>query len=348
MSEAVYFDGLSAARRAVALRFEAEALAVEDKDSGAALARWRYARLSSAERVKPGRLARLACADAPTARLHVSDAAAIAELLRRAPQLARGGDELSWRGIALAAVLSIAALAGFYLALPYAVRPLAKAIPLEWERGIGRQIADALTPARSCHNEEGWDALNAILAPLMEASGLNERVLIGVFADERNNAFAAPGAHIAVFHGLIAQAETPEEVAGVLAHELGHVIERHPTAALVRTSGLQALSGALFGEGVGSTLAGAGGLLLALSYSREDERAADAIAAEILDRAGVSKQGLARFFERLAKESGPALPAYVSTHPAPAARAARFADAPPREPILTPAQWQALKRICDD
>src|SRR5690606_26348291 len=105
---------------------------------------------------------------------------------------------------------------------------------------------------------------------------------VSVADDPQVNAFAAPGGRIVLLEGLLREAESPDEIAGVLAHEIGHVTERHPTAAALRLLGIQALLTGIFGDGsLASAAAGAGGLLVALSYSRDDERTADRLAAEL-------------------------------------------------------------------
>ncbi len=100
--------------------------------------------------------------------------------------------------------------------------------------------------------------------------------------------------------GLIAKADSPDEVAGVLAHEMGHGIEMHPETALVRALGLSAAAELMLG-GSGGTLANIGIVLAQLSYTRDAERNADRHALEILKGAGVSAQGLAEFFTRVTK-----------------------------------------------
>jgi predicted Zn-dependent protease len=98
--------------------------------------------------------------------------------------------------------------------------------------------------------------------------------------------------------GLIAKAQSPDEVAGVLAHELGHVALRHPEAAIVRVYGLQAII-SIFTAGQGAeTISSVAGILALLSYSREAEEEADAYASKVMDRAQIDPKGLRTFFTR--------------------------------------------------
>jgi predicted Zn-dependent protease len=169
------------------------------------------------------------------------------------------------------------------------------------------------------------------------------------------NAFALPGERIVIMRELIARAEAPEEVAGVLAHELGHVAGRHAEAQLIRATGLQLLFSAATGGG-GDTITTAAGLAAILRYSRAAEREADAYALATLRAAAIDPLGLKRFFERIRKEEGARptgafgnIGSIFSTHPGTDDRIKAIGPLPngiiPR-PVLSDAEWQALKKIC--
>ena len=162
------------------------------------------------------------------------------------------------------------------------------------------------------------------------------------------NAFAAPGGNIVIFKGLIDAAQSPDEVAGVLAHEMGHIIENHPVEFAVRQLGFKLLTTLLIGRD--GTALGIGQQLITLNYSRDAEREADAIAVERLRAANLRTDGLAKFLERLAdKESNlPEIFKYLSTHPASSDRASSVRQNPSgARPAMTETIWQALKNICD-
>ncbi len=112
------------------------------------------------------------------------------------------------------------------------------------------------------------------------------------------NAFATPGEQIVLTRGLIAKAESADEVAGVLGHEMGHGIEMHPETGIVRAIGLSAAVELMVGGG-GGTLGNVGMVLAQLSYTREAEREADDHALAILKKAQISHRGFADFFKRL-------------------------------------------------
>jgi predicted Zn-dependent protease len=151
-----------------------------------------------------------------------------------------------------------------------------------------------------------------------------------VVDDPSINAFAGPAGMIYVHTGTILAARNVSELAGVIAHEIGHVAERHVAenygkqraASVAHTAAV--LGGGLLGGSVGANAANlATGLGLAgvlNSFGREAEREADDFAVHVLPRAGYDPSGLPSFFETLIAEGGPSGPAFLSSHPAPRER----------------------------
>ena len=120
------------------------------------------------------------------------------------------------------------------------------------------------------------------------------------------NAFALPGGHIYVNRGLIERADNLSEFAGVLAHEIGHVAERHSVEQLQRAQnanmGLAVLYGVLLGRnpsGIEQAGIQLGGGAVFAGYSRDAEREADQVAVPYLVRSGYSPQGMVTFFQEL-------------------------------------------------
>jgi hypothetical protein len=146
--------------------------------------------------------------------------------------------------------------------------------------------------------------------------------------DPSINAFALPGGPIFVHSGLIAAAENEAQLAGVLAHEIAHVVLRHATSQASKANLLQfpaALAAAMIGQGsVGGQLGQAGlglGLnVLMLRYSRGAEEEADALGARIMAGAGYNPIEMAHFFEKLEAEGGSSAPQFLSSHPSPGNR----------------------------
>ena len=167
------------------------------------------------------------------------------------------------------------------------------------------------------------------------------------------NAFAVPGGYIYVNRGLVELAETEDELAGVLAHEIAHVVARHSTRAMSKQLLLTAVAmGASLAVSrkserwgdIIATAGGAGVLMAGLKYSRNDEYQADRLGAEIMQAAGYSPHGLATFFEKLQGKSagrgasrGARFLALVSTHPPTGERIARL------QPLLATASPPAIQ-----
>lgn len=147
---------------------------------------------------------------------------------------------------------------------------------------------------------------------------------IKVVDTDEVNAFALPGGYLYINRGLISIAEVEAELAGVIAHEIAHVVARHGAKAMTRQLGLEIILGIISGRNptgarrVVSQLAGVGGILSMLHHSRAAEREADALAVENLREAGYDPAGVTAFFEKLLEinDSEPgALAAMFATHP---------------------------------
>jgi predicted Zn-dependent protease len=143
------------------------------------------------------------------------------------------------------------------------------------------------------------------------------------------NAFALPGGPIFVNRGMLAAARNDGEVAGVIAHELSHVVLRHATAQATKTQKFQL--GAFAGQVIGSLIGGRTGAIVAngsqigigtylLKYSREYERESDLLGAQIMARAGYDPRHMANMFRTIAERSGNGGPEWLSDHPSPGNR----------------------------
>jgi Zn-dependent protease with chaperone function len=143
------------------------------------------------------------------------------------------------------------------------------------------------------------------------------------------NAFALPGGPMFVNRGMIDAAAGEGEVVGVMAHELAHVLLRHGTANATKAQGFQwgalagAVAGAVVGGGWGEAIAQGSQLGLGtwlLKYSREYEKQADLLGAQIMAKAGYDPRDLARMFETIAKQGSNGPPQWLSSHPNPGNR----------------------------
>jgi Zn-dependent protease with chaperone function len=143
------------------------------------------------------------------------------------------------------------------------------------------------------------------------------------------NAFALPGGPMFVNRGMIQAAGSEAEVAGVMAHELSHVVLRHGTAQA--SKGQKFAIGAIAGQILGAIVGGRTGSVIAqgseiglgtyfLKYGREYERQADLLGAQIMARAGYDPRAMARMFQTIEREGGARGPEWLSSHPNPGNR----------------------------
>jgi predicted Zn-dependent protease len=150
-----------------------------------------------------------------------------------------------------------------------------------------------------------------------------------VLADARTvNAFALPGGPVFITEGLLRLLKSEAELAGVLGHEIGHVIARHSSERLAKQQLTQGLLGALVVGSGDYTTAQIGqvvGSMINMSYGRDDELESDALGIRIMAEAGYDPRAMIRVMEVLAKASGGSRqPEFFSTHPAPENRSERI------------------------
>lgn len=175
--------------------------------------------------------------------------------------------------------------------------------------------------------EEIGQRLAAAIPPEFQHAGF--RYSFDVVNQREINAFALPGGPMFLNRGLIEAARTEGEMAGVMAHEISHVALRHGTAQATRGQKWQI--GATAGQILGAIIGGTAGTVLSygaqigaglklMSYSREFERQADLLGAQILARAGYDPREMANMFRTIERESGSGGPEWLSSHPNPGNR----------------------------
>ncbi len=351
-----YADGQTAGLAPVQVHLEAAGLAIVDAE-GARLGVWPYAELEAAEAIAAGRPVRLRLGDDKGARLTLEPASSLEALWRAAPQLRgrRRMDRRAWRRLALWA----ASIGGIGAVLVFGVPRLADAltglVPVSWEEATGGAIQREVIglfvdddAGAICAADAGRAALARLTERVAASIETDFRFTVTVANAKTVNAFAMPGGYIVILRGLIDFAESADEVAAVLAHEMAHVVRRHPTRGMIRNVGYSLVGDALFG---GSWAGGAGEMLIASSYGRDAETEADALGAEYLRAAGLRNDGNIVFFDRLKKKYGdmPRALALLSSHPLTDDRiAALRAQASDGDDALDEPDWQALRTICSD
>lgn len=346
-----YYDGHNAVAHVVTAAITAQGVDIVDT-GGELLARWPRDGLSLGGSLAEHGAVALTSTTTPDARLLVADAGAARTLALFLPHAVEAHRRRNRRTVTVYAGITIAILAAGAAMVQFLPNIAAPLVPFETKRIIGRSAFDGwFGDDPLCYALEGVSPLRRLSKRLGEAAEIDHPLKVLVVDNSMVNAFALPGGIVVLTRGLIAQAEGPDEVAGVLAHEIGHVRLDHPTVGMLRTMGISALLQLLSGGAGMETIANAGGTLAFLSYSRGAEAEADAAAVEILDRAGINAGGLSRFFVRLQQKEGDSsisgwLPGWLSTHPPSEARRQATARDAKGEPALDAAAWAGLQAIC--
>jgi predicted Zn-dependent protease len=279
---------------------------------------------------------------------------------RELTQGARGHQRtLRRRHALLVAGLATAALSAatlVFVVIPAASGPLARRTPPSFERQIGDNFEGQVgLGLHSCGGEAGQAALAAFGRRLGAAAGTPFDIRVRAVHAPMVNAFALPGGAIMVTDEMIDFTRSPDELSAVIAHETAHVRQRHVMQAVWRSFGFGVVLDAMVGGGTGAgqQLVLLVGSVTNLRYGRDAEAEADRIGQDLLAQQGLSSQGMATFFQRLAgaSEGKTALAAkeLMSDHPDSQRRAdASRRRAQPGASAFTPAEWRNIKAVCHD
>ncbi len=359
-----YHDGLTAAVHAVDLDHAAGMLVVRAGD-GAELARWPTGDLFAVPSRKHE--LRLGANGLPAgARVVVTGRENVGRVLATLPVLTEKRRQQTGREIRIAvtATVALAAVIVAYLyGVPLLAGRIAGLVPPAWEQSLGETVARQMEASLgdsgglvACDTDPDSLANRAIArfgAAVLEGSGSPFELDITVVKSDIPNAFALPGGRVFFFSALLDQAETPDEFAGVLAHEVGHVAYRHGMEQLISTAGTGALIGFILGDMTGiSVAAGLGATIIDARFSRDAERQADSFAAQAAERMDFNPAGLADLINRVGADDDFARAlALLSTHPLTEDRKAALEVLSQQrptglEPPFTAAEWNAIRAMC--
>jgi Zn-dependent protease with chaperone function len=231
---------------------------------------------------------------------------------------------LAWSvvgGVILATVL------GLWLGSDLLVEIAVSRIPVEWEQKLGESAyRDFLSHQEVMKQGPAVAALGEMTQRMTaQIPDSPYKFEVTVVKSDVVNAFALPGGYVVVFTGLMKKAESGEEVAGVLSHELNHVLQRHGLERIVKNLGLMTVAAIVFGnqQGLIGMMKQLGVELFTLKFGREQETEADLTGLQLLQRAKIDPSGMIKFFERLSEKDEGRME-WLSTHPMSAARAERL------------------------
>ena len=244
----------------------------------------------------------------------------------------------------------------FTWGVPSLAGPITAAIPISWEEKLGQFVQQEFTKEDEvCQNREMNEAIASIMDKLLRP--MNERPYqfqVTVVDSPMVNAMAAPGGYLIVFRGLLQDTDSPEELAGVLAHEIQHVMLRHGMRLIVQHVSMAFIIAALSGDASGMLSYGfqAAQTLQALSYSREAENQADEQGLALLQQAGINPEGMMSFFEKLGEDEEDSSPfRYFSTHPPTTERRNHLEDLASANPMeyrkfSVGQDWEITRDLC--
>ena len=260
------------------------------------------------------------------------------------------------RGLALAAIAVI-----LLVLLPSLAGILTNLLPIKREVALGETVLQQFQLIAGqeedesffCDDPKGIAVLHKMSDRIVQDLETEYDLKIYVIRQEMVNAFALPGGIILFTDALIQEAKTPEQVAGVLGHELGHILHRDPLRAAIYTTSTAGILSLLIGDFSGGALVYVlAQQTLNSSYTREAEQRADAFSVDRLSQNKIDLAGFAHFFEVLEQREA-ALPealSYFSTHALSKDRRERIERVARQQigtkRIITQEEWQALKSVC--
>ncbi len=355
---ATYFDGKSAQSHEVNIVDDGVNLIFSGAHTSQSI--WAIKGLHAIDPPTIGQPFRLTHDANPGARLIIRDQAFIDRLISRSAHLKGGYSSsdirhlLGWTfgGIAFFAMLG-------YVLINVLPGPVGRMLPNSWRDKSGLEMEQAMAgSAKKCSSPAADHAWAAMIASLAEGDPDLPPLTVHVYDLPMTNAFTVTGGHVIFTRALIEKADRPEEVAGVLAHEIGHVVNYHAEAQMVRLTGLSIFSSFFGSGGNGTATSNAVFVAAVLRNSRAAEEEADAYARNTLAKAHIDPSGLKVFFKKLLKIEGErkidnlalnTLGNIFSTHPGTEERIEKIAPLPSgvvAKQVLPEEDWAVLKALC--
>lgn len=359
MYNARYYDGKKASATDVTLEVYASRLHIfgTREESGAQLT-WMFEDIRTVTNPADGLPIRLRNAKDPAARLEINDAATWNAIYAPLKAQARIGLHISFSPLLLTglAALALVIFLALYQGVPYMAHYLTPYLPESVRNHASQEALKVLgAPEKICPWKEKSIFFTPLFTRLTDAAGIKHRGTVQVIKNSIPNAFTLPNGDIVMTSGLLEKSTSPDMLAGVLAHEIGHVVKDDAGEALVRSMGMQAVFMLMTGQGSESLDSRViAQLLWQNSYQRGQEREADRIAMEILRKAHIAPQPFITFFQEQAKgaDLGSGTLSYLSNHPSNEERITTLKQIaaegiwPPTSSTISAESWEALRKIC--
>ncbi len=222
---------------------------------------------------------------------------------------------------------------------------------------IGKAVWDLYKKTeKENKDEKAVKALDSIVDRICSKNNINrETIKVHLIIKNDINAFAMPGGHLVVYSGLIKAADNPDELAGVMAHEISHIELDHVMKKLIKEVGLSVLISMTSGNGGGEAIKQVSKILSSSAFDRKLEKEADISAVEYMINAKINPEPLAEFLYKLAenKEAESTYEGWLSTHPDSKKRAEYILEYSKNklknpQPSLSESSWKLLKENAED
>lgn len=341
--EATWYDGIEAVSKPVTVTLNQYALTICDDINKASIA-WRYDDIIVVNKIAADSLAQFTNKTIFGTRLLVKSQSDYEKIYRAIPK-----KHATIRAMTLGLKITgsiLLILLAFFVAVPSIINLIIGNLSLSTEETLGESYSHYFTQdVKICKDPDAERALNKLLFILKDKVASLRSYHIMILKDKEKNAFSLPGGYIFLLSGALSSMKTQQELVGVLAHEMGHIENRHGLARAIRSM----LMEPIYGDNKLVT-----GLFLN-RYSREQEQEADGWAIKLLDAVNIDPTGLSDFLERdneakLGGKYAEMAMNYFATHPATSDRIAMIKKNQKDQPymqLLTSDEWHAIKRMCD-
>ncbi len=196
-------------------------------------------------------------------------------------------------------------------------------MPRSFDLWLGQHILAQMKESMTfCNDKPSRQTLQKLAGYLVHENGLHIHPQLYIIEDDTPNALTLPGDIMLVNTGLLRLIRTEDDLAAVMAHEMGHMVHRHPLQGALQSIGISGISSLIFGNDLGAVAS----VALNLRYSRDIEREADAESRLLTEKAGFNPGALGEILQIMEEDIGKMdkeisyYMAYFSSHPATAER----------------------------
>lgn len=354
--QGVYYDGRSPVRHEAEITLLDDDLLVELAKVGF---RQSYDEVILAQGEYSGEPIRLEFGGEGSEALVVDDRAFLSALRQRTELSSRQFAEtpltrIGFKQTLVAATGVIALIAGFYLwGAQVLGNGMAALVPASWEERLGKSVMPWVAGDEDlCLDVDKRKAVDAIAERLVAALPERRYDYVFLIAKGPVNALTVPGGRIVIFDGLLKMTETPEQLAGVLAHEIQHAHFRHTTRSMFRNMTMQALLAAVTGDASG----GVGAFesvteLGVLAHQRSEEEEADREGVALMAAANIDPIGMVEIFDKFGEVLPDGPYSMLSTHPTTESRIERLRERIAElefspEPFKLATSWKSVAKPC--